>query len=289
MRAGKAAGRILDANIANLREHAPAAMIGDVTGIRDLRVAVKRLRESMNLFRRLLPAKRRQRVMPLVEMLNDSLGQVRECDVLRLDAATLAREIEDDGGLLDLADSAWRVRREEAFEDLLGLWSELTSWGLLEALDEIAKRTSKRRRRSNQLDLDRFAYDAIRRAVNRVDSKLGPALESDHPARLHDVRIALKRLKYSIEPFRPVLPALNEPRKIVAGAQEILGTAHDIDVMREQLADHFGAIPPDASPTAESVLRLLDERRGDFYARSRQAIAIFAGPEFKTVLLAAVD
>ena len=75
--AGKAASRVLTAATDDVREHVATALVGDVHGIHDMRVSVKRLREAMRLFRRLLPTKRRARVMPQVELLNDCLGAVR--------------------------------------------------------------------------------------------------------------------------------------------------------------------------------------------------------------------
>jgi CHAD domain-containing protein len=289
MRAGKAASRILDAKIANLREHVPAAMVGDVDGIHDMRVAVKRLRESMRLFRKLLPTKRRQRVFPQVELLNDTLGEVRERDVLCLDAEKLSHEIEDAGGLLEAATSAWQSEREEAFTHLLKVWSRMTGEGFFDALEEVARRTKKRGRSANRMELDRFAYDAVRRAMDRVEERLGPALESEDPAMLHRLRIGVKRLKYSMEPFRGFLPLLDEPCAIVSDAQELLGLTHDLDVLRDRLAEHLDAVDADRREAAEGVIWRLDERRGERYAQSRELITVFAEPQFTRSLLDAID
>ncbi|MBD3293198.1 MAG: CHAD domain-containing protein [Armatimonadia bacterium] len=288
-RAGKAASRILDAKIENVREHVPAAMVGDVDGIHDMRVAVKRLRESMRLFRKLLPTKRRQRIYPQVELLNDTLGEVRERDVLCLDAEELGHDIEDDGGLLEASISAWQSERDEAFTHLLKVWSRMTGEGFFDALEEVARRTKKRGRRTNRLDVERFAYEAIRRAMDRVDERLGPALESEDPALLHRLRIGIKRLKYSMEPFRDFLPLMKEPYKVVSDAQELLGLTHDLDVLRDRLAAHIEAVDDDRLTAAEGVLALLDRRRGERYAQSRQVITVFAEPQFTRSMLDAID
>jgi CHAD domain-containing protein len=289
MRAGKAASRIVHAKISNVREHVPAAVVGDVDGIHDMRVAVKRLRESMRLFRKLLPTKRRQRIYPQVELLNDTLGEVRERDVLCLDAEELGHEIEDDGGLLDACVGAWRGEREQAFTHLLKIWSRMTGEGFFDALEEVARRTGKRGRSANRLEIQRFAYEAIRRTLGRVEERLGPALESEDPALLHRLRIAIKRLKYSMEPFRDFLPLMKEPYKVVSDAQELLGLTHDLDVLRERIAEHIGAVEPQRLAAAEGVLHLLDRRRGERYVRSRQIITVFAEPGFRLSLLDAID
>ncbi|MGM0494962.1 MAG: CHAD domain-containing protein, partial [Armatimonadota bacterium] len=257
--------------------------------IHDMRVSVKRLRESMRLFRKLLPTKRRQRIFPEVELLNDTLGEVRERDVLALDAEEFAHELVDDGGLLSAATGAWKLERDEAFAHLLKVWSRMTGEGFFDALEEVARRTGKRGRKANRLPVDRFAYDAIRRGMERVDTRLHPALEGDDPALLHRLRIGIKRLRYAMEPFRGFLPGLAEPYKIVSDAQELLGLTHDLDVLRERLAHHLDAVAPDRRGAAEASLGLLDRRRGERYTQSRQVITVFAEPDFTRSLLDAID
>ncbi len=289
MRAGRAAGRVLGASIANVREHAPAAVLGDVDGIHDMRVAVKRLRETMRLFRRLLPTRRRQGMMPVVELLNDTLGAVRESDVMMLDAQQLAAEVADDGGLCEIAVARRQAKREAAFERLLKVWAQLCSAGLFAALDDIAERTARRRRQANRLEVERFAYEAITRALDRVHERLGPARTSEDPALLHRLRIAVKRLRYSIEPFRRILPQLREPCKAVANAQELLGLIHDFDVLRDALAAHLEEIEPERRDAANAVLELLEQRRDERYRQARDVVESLADPDFDLRILDAID
>jgi CHAD domain-containing protein len=289
MPAGKAASRILDAKIRNVREHVPAAMVGDIDGIHDMRVSVKRLRESMRLFRKLLPTKRRQRIFPEVELLNDTLGEVRERDVLALDAEEFARDIVDDGGLLSAATGAWKLERDEAFAHLLKVWSRMTGEGFFDALEEVARRTGTRGRKANRLAVDRFAYDAIRRRMEHVDARLQPALEGDDPALLHRLRIGIKRLRYAMEPFRDVLPGLAEPYTLASDAQELLGLTHDLDVLRQRLSAHLDRVEEHQRAAAEHALGLLDRQRGERYAQSREIITVFAKPQFTATLLDAID
>ncbi len=289
MPAGKAASRVLAAKVENVREHAPSAMLGDVDGIHDMRVAVKRLREAMRLFRKLLPRRRRARMMPVVELLNDALGAVRERDVLTLDAEEFGREIEDDGGMLAAATGRWHTEREAAFSHLLEVWASMTSEGLFEALEELAKRTGKRGRRANRMDLQRFAYEAIRRALDRVHDRLGPALETEDPRPLHRLRIVVKRLRYSMEPFRDVLPLLKEPYRVISDAQELLGLTHDHDVLHAALAQSLDDVPEEDREAAAAVLALLQRRRDDRATEARRAVEVFRDPEFERALLDAAD
>ena len=287
--AGKAASRVLTAATDDVREHVATALVGDVHGIHDMRVSVKRLREAMRLFRRLLPTKRRARVMPQVELLNDCLGAVRECDVLILDAEELGQEVADDGGLLAASTDAWRAERGEAFTHLLKVWSRMMSEGLFDALEEVARRTGKRGRSANRLPISRFAWESIREAKERVDDRLCQALATDDAQPLHRLRIAIKRLKYSIEPFHSLLPLLKQPFAVITEAQELLGLTHDLDVLRERIAAHLAEVEDARLDAAEGVLRLLDVRRGERYAQSREIIHVFGERDFTRALMDAID
>ncbi len=289
MRAGRAAAAVLAAQVADLRVHVPAALVGDVEGIHDLRVAVKRLRESMRLFRKLLPGRRRRLVMPAVELLNDTLGAVRERDVMMLDARELAAEVDDDGGLCEAAVTQWRLERAAAFEQLLKVWARLTSDDFFPALEELTRRTAGRKRRLNRLPLERFALDAVTRALERVHERLSPALHSTDPAPMHRLRIAVKRLRYSMEPFRRIFPGLKGPTRLAGGAQEALGLTHDLDVLHQGLAAHIEEIEPTRREAAESLLIRLHQRRDRRAARAREIITQLADPGFRRAVLDAID
>lgn len=289
MPAGRGAAAVLTVQIADIRAHVPTALVGDVEGIHDLRVAVKRLRESMRLFRKLLPGRRRRLMMPAVELLNDTLGAVRERDVMMLDARELAAEVDDDGGLCEAAITQWRLERSAAFEQLLKGWARLTSDDFLPALEELARRTARRKRRLNRLPLERFVLNAVTRALERVHDRLDPALHSTDAAPMHRLRIAVKRLRYSMEPFRRTFPGLKGPTRLAGSAQEALGLTHDIDVLQQALVAHIGEIEPAHREAAESLLARLWQHREQRAARARQIITQLADPEFRRVVLDAID
>lgn len=289
MTAGQAAAEILRAQIADLCEHAGAAVAGDVEGVHDLRVSVKRLRETLRLFRRLLPTKRRETMLPAVDLLNDTLGQVRERDVLIMDAEELAGAVGDDGGLTAVAIERRQAERDLAFEHLLRVWSRMCSEGLFEALDEIRRRTAKRGRSANQIDVERFAYRTARSALQRVHERLEPALARDDPATLHRLRIGVKRLRYTLEPFVGLLPRLAEPTRIAAEAQELLGQTHDRDVLYAALSAHLEELAPERRPAAEAALAALAEQRAEYARRAHATLERLADPAYDRSVLDALD
>src|SRR5258705_2214331 len=78
----RAASSVLRAVLLDLLEKVPEARSADSKkGIHDLRVAVKRFREALRLFRPILRKKTFRRHREWIEELNDALGDVRDRDV----------------------------------------------------------------------------------------------------------------------------------------------------------------------------------------------------------------
>lgn len=76
--------------------------------------------------------------------------------------------------------------------------------------------------------------DAMRRiAIVRFAEvlSLAPALRHKRETELHDLRIACKRLRYTMERFSGEQPTLAEAAVRLAQLQDALGEAHDRDVL----------------------------------------------------------
>jgi len=68
--------------------------------------------------------------------------------------------------------------------------------------------------------------------------------EADRTEALHDARIAGKRLRYTLELFRPVFGEAGEAATdAIKALQEDLGTLHDTDVRIALLEDAIAALP----------------------------------------------
>ena len=106
-RAGIAAGKLLDAKIEEMLLYVEAAREGEVEGLHDLRVAVKRLREALRLFQRLAPPDGRGRVIRQVDELNDGLGRARDREVLIGHARELAEAAPGAAPALEAVVAAW--------------------------------------------------------------------------------------------------------------------------------------------------------------------------------------
>jgi CHAD domain-containing protein len=81
----------------------------------------------------------------------------------------------------------------------------------------------------------------------RETRRLAGALESRDARALHGFRIAGKRLRYALERFEDLEPALRPAAEALARLQDALGEAHDRDLLL--------AILPPAMPGTERRLR----------------------------------
>ncbi len=87
-----------------------------------------------------------------------------------------------------------------------------------------------------------FADDARRIVQVRVDElyELAPkALDVDRPKKLHDLRIAAKRLRYVLEIARPALgKGATDGVRTAKALQTLLGDIHDCDEMLPRIEAH---------------------------------------------------
>jgi CHAD domain-containing protein len=98
-----AAARVVDVRSAEVFEHSGGVLdLADIEPLHDMRVATRRLRAALEVFRPCLPRKRHRAVLKQVKALADALGERRDRDV----------SIEFLRGFLDGAPAADRGRLE---------------------------------------------------------------------------------------------------------------------------------------------------------------------------------
>ena len=118
-------------------------------------------------------------------------------------------------------------------------------------------------------DLRKFARLQLARLRRRVRRRHEAASDLV-PTRLHALRIALKRLRYGIEFFLPLMPAkaANRYLQAVVRSQNALGFVNDVDVARGRLR-HWAADDADLRAAASFICGW----HGPRYARlSRRAL-----------------
>jgi len=131
-----AAAAILAVKLPEVLNYEGPARAGDVDGIHDMRVAAKRLREAVRVLRPALPGNARKTLLKQVERLNDSLGQVRDRDVLG-EAFALVRKRHHHAVLLGGLTGHLAREREVYHRDLLAFLKKLHTSGFSEFYAEV--------------------------------------------------------------------------------------------------------------------------------------------------------
>src|SRR5712671_7204213 len=231
----RAASKVLRPTLQDLLEKVPDARSGDPDkGIHDLRVAVKRFREALRLFRPILRKKTFRRHREWIEDLNDALGEVRDRDV------ALAQLRKLTAGLAEpprsVADLPARLESERlvAAGALAATLDRLQLEGVPAQL--AASIESIEREAASAAPTYEFARERVHERLLDVRARWGAARREATPESLHRARIGNKRLRYAIEPFSRMLG--KEVRRLYRSASrfhDVLGDVHDADSMAVML------------------------------------------------------
>ena len=103
----------------------------------------------------------------------------------------------------------------------------------------------------------------VQRHVHRVVDLHGPVLADEDPEPLHQMRVAMRRLRTTLRQFAPALvlpPGVSDQR--IAKSVRRLGLARDLDVLRERLAEELlPALPSEEKAALKPVFRQLRRER----------------------------
>lgn len=208
----------------------PAASKGDVTSLHQARVATRRLRAALPL---VAPGRKTEKLARSVRRLTQGLGPVRELDV----ALLILDEFEDSP---DVPRPAIHRLRAAIGEERRQLHVELQR--LLEGFDlgKFRKRAVSAARKqegktSTRVRDPKRAAKARNRARQRAE-RVALAIENAAglylPDRLHEVRVAVKKLRYTLELEERFTASRATVRlRTLKNAQDLLGRMHDLEVL----------------------------------------------------------
>ena len=247
-----------------------------VAGRHHLRVALRRLRVTLDAYRVVLedtvPGKLSRRAQSLARR----LGPARDRDVLlQLMAAVsnsrpvrqrqaLARLTLIDGGATDVVEDAATIRHRwhrlaKTLHESLGTWHE-----------------------HHRLDGPRetmpfalTAADALDHAAERVARRCAAIAGPSDADAIHAARLALKSARYLLAPLAESVPGARVMMKVLRDVQDQLGALREATSLHARLTDVL-TIVPDAPPLSRSTVSALDASQRDLDARMTTAFAAFA-------------
>lgn len=261
--------RSLGDGLSALAAQRRAALAGDVEAIHQMRVAARRLRARIELFRGVIHGSRALSCHNDLRWFGRAAGAVRECDVM----ADLLRDraARIDSALADatppLLAALARERGAAHREFALALDSNRYRRMCTRIADPLLRKIAPEARVA---DLAPGLIAPILRKAIRAGRRVRAGAE---PARIHRLRIRLKRLRYALETLGELGgKRLRRALARLAALQELLGRHQDfvaaIGWLRGCGAEHAQRdLPPPALIAAGSLMHDLARRREKIAAR----------------------
>ncbi len=232
-----------------------AALAGDIEGVHQMRVALRRLRATLSLFKTLIPDGQRRWAVQEMKRFASMLGEVRNWDVLALHVAPVVAAFPDETSLQALQ-PAIRDKRAAAFSAMRdALDSARYTDFLLRLLAWIETRGWREQAVSESsvhlLSPVGELADALLERHHRKARKLAKRFAELSPGERHKLRIALKKVRYTVDALRSIYPgkATKPLLKHLSSLQDAFGTYNDIATMNRLLAE----LPPETGSGAAVV------------------------------------
>lgn len=231
----------------------PAAAGSDPEGVHQLRVALRRLRSALSLFRPVLGEEDRGRLAGELRWLLGELGPARDRDVLEGDLLVPLAEAE---GLEPELGELRRVLAERKPSLAARVEAAVTSRRTAELMLDLMAWFELQRFRASApqevravLDgpIAPFAADVLERRWRKA-RKLGRRFDELDPPGRHALRIALKKLRYGVE-FLGSLWDADATRRFasrLAELQDRLGHLNDVAVCRDLARGLLAELASDA-------------------------------------------
>jgi CHAD domain-containing protein len=239
--------KILTFQFVRMLQHEQGAIEGDQESVHDMRVAIRRMRSLIRVFKPYLPKDRIKALKKGLKATTRSLGTVRDLDVFHLHFDEYIQE-----------QSSWR---EEAFGPLLDLWLEKHAAARQELVaylkgsdyrsfvGELSKFLNKFEKWSAEISAEQRenrVHQIVPSIIYNLDRNVR-VMERDLTnasiEKLHRLRIELKRYRYTLEFFESVLGnSCSELIEEIIKIQDHLGSLHDAHfallLVRSQIDEH---------------------------------------------------
>jgi CHAD domain-containing protein len=220
---------LLQQRFSALRRTLAGVRQGDVGAIHQARVATRRLRETLPLVHGGKPGRRLQRA---ARGFTQALGPVRELDVALLMLAELERHAGVPRAAVRYLRRAIRDERRELHREVVRRLKDID-------FDRLQRKTVaavERHRTAPHAVARQEQVAAARGRAGRRAERLEATIEIAGAIylseRLHDVRIAVKKLRYALEIVRHLSGSRAEARiRTLKRAQDLLGRMHDLEVL----------------------------------------------------------
>lgn len=222
-----------------------ALLSDDPENIHQVRVALRRLRSALPLFKSAIPKESYGAIAEELKWLANSLGPARNWDVFVTQTLPpILEKFPNDKGLRELFQAAKRAQVSARNEAHMALRSHrydrmlltLGTWLMADGWHAQASTEQKLRLETPAIDLAKQVLSACHKTLHRH----GSALQTMPAEERHEVRIAVKKLRYATEFFAALFPRKASRRYIerLSALQDELGVLNDAattDILLQRL------------------------------------------------------
>ena len=226
---------LIGACLAHVQANVPGALLKvDEEYLHQVRVGLRRLRVALSMTQRLcgnddeLTELREQIARLCVE-----LGRSREWDVFVTQTlAPICTRMPEHSGLREVLHASERARKKQH----MGMEDNLSSQEFQRLLLRLGAWMHSDRWSETGTRLDRYVAQVLEKRSKQV-LRFGAGAAGENAEQLHVLRIACKKLRYSIEMFGSLFHggAIREYVAVLAKLQDILGILNDIAVAHRLL------------------------------------------------------
>lgn len=204
--------------------------------LHQLRVTFRRLRNAFWVFKQFIPEARRRRWIRGLKVSSQNCGEARDLDIQILFLKTYRRALNDPAPpiVLDALIKKLQAKRSALQQRLCRSLAQLDQRKTLSEIRAFLR--GPELARQSDRPLAKTAQKKISRRLRQVLAFGKFVHQPDKIAELHQMRIAAKCLRYTLEVFRPFYGKKMD-RYIAAAIvlQRALGTMHDFDVWQLML------------------------------------------------------
>jgi triphosphatase len=233
--------QIIESALGHLLVNRAASLAGQKEGIHQMRVAIRRLRAALVLFKPLLEPHARIRFDAEMRRIGRVFGAARDWDVFHTEVLPVAAQSSEAGGWSDLLAQPASLRRAAAHsefaEECRGATFTSMVLGLAGWAEDGVAIPQLLGKKKLQKPIGELAPDLLDRLADRVDQR-GHHISHLDDEEMHALRKSLKKLRYGIEFLETLFPAdVRGPYQHHCKAlQEVLGSINDT-VMAVQCAE----------------------------------------------------
>jgi triphosphatase len=250
--------------LAQVLRNEPAVFSAQPEGVHQMRVAVRRLRSAISSLKKILPQEDVQWVTEELRWLGGTLGPARNLDVFATELLPAARAgLPQEPGWDDLGAALDRLRDAGYDQIRHAILSQRYTASMLRLLRWFEGSGWRRHSASDDSDpmaspLGGIAPDVLDRRQRKV-RQCGKGFGSLAPRERHKLRIAVKKLRYTVELFGSLFDNDELDRFVtrLKRLQSDLGYANDVRVAHEFVTELFSQIEP-RSPAAHAWVAVLE-------------------------------